>query len=328
MTEDGSSGAETVFGVSIDAATERIVADVPARDPQRVRETLQPYAEDGVVTEAAFDRVQSNVSNLLATAESRAEFAELELEDARETAEDVSDFDVVQSRLDVYADQIEAVTDRAADLGPTFGREVTRADSTCEAMQALQSIADEAKSVQMTADELVMDAESFGRWVGSPHYRRQETGEDVDALEDSIERTETLVEALTADNDAVDHPAVAWFDVTLQRRVIALLLEDVRAEVEVLQTWETEHTEGGLDEDARDAFETIESRLDDLDDRLRAIETALADLRREELTARFDDRLDRFDSLLAGVEPPVDWGAVQQLLARFRPDPSEHPEDI
>lgn len=137
---------------------------------------------------------------------------------------------------------------------------------------------------------------------------------DVEALDESIADLAGQVERLAevADGDEVGEVdlATAWFDALVQHRVRGLLIEDLRWELADLE-------ERGAQTVA------LEGRLDDLSARRDAIGDHLNDLGRVEWLRRHAADLSALDAAFAELEPPIDWGAVEETLEEHRVDGDE-----
>jgi|GEM_PF-356315 len=327
---DERGESETLDGLAVDEAVERVRAREPERDPQVVRAALSFAADDGVVSRAGLRESLKLTSKVLTTAETRAELAAIALDDAREAAASAPDLPTVQARLDGFEAEVAAVEDRAAALGPDLQAVVDdREDPAARFAVAdgLRRVDERARDVQRTADELQFDLEDFERWLDSHPVRVRELGEDIDALADSLDDLATAVEHIeaaagdadgdtAADRDAgADDPARVWFDATLSHRATGLTVADLRAELADLRTWADREDadlvdEGGLDD--------LATRLADLDGRRADLGERLDAVAEPEWTDRFGQRVAAVESDLDDCEPPVDWGAVGSVLDEHR----------
>lgn len=308
-----------VAGTPVDAAVEEVVDAGRSRDPEDVRRTLDPVADDGVVTAAAFDETVSDVSKVVSTAETRAELVEIEFGDAESAAEPHADLPAVAARLDDFSAELDRVTARAAELTDDLRAAIGRpddAESLYEVVSDLRAVASAAQTVQTEADHLQVDLEEFGRWIADPDHWVRELGDDVDAvaqsvetLEDAVDRLESAVDSEPIPDD-VD-PALAWFDATVRHRTAALLAADVRAELDDVEALAARQ---GVD-----SVEPLVARLDELSARREAVGDALDALERPAWREAYGERLAAFEGDLDGFEPPVSWGAVRATLDDHRP---------
>lgn len=321
-------------------APDPVAADAPEsaatnpRDPDEVRATLERVASDGVVTRDAVEEALTETSMVVSTAETRTELASHALTDAREAAASVSDLDAVAARLDAFESRLAAVEDRSSALGSdleTLVEKTGEPDSVYEVAAGMRRLRATAKRVQRDADELQMDLESFERWLDSPETRFEEFGEDVEAVEQSLDGLVATVDEIppieaddAANSDAVgpdaDSTGVDWAVARLRHRVLGLLLADLRAELADLRTWaERADHDGRADDSAGGRADDLEDRLDALDARLTGVDDRLEDLSRPAWTDRFGDRIGSFEDETADVEPPLDWSAVESAFEEHRP---------
>lgn len=304
MSENGLVGrpVEDVVAAVIDRENDR--------EPEAVREALDPITADGVVTAAAIETAVSDTSKVVATAETRVELAGGAYEDAADAAAPVDDLDVVATRLDEYADRRDAVEARAAALADDLRTPVERLgdpDAVCELAVQIREVASTAQGVARTADDLAFDLEAFEVWLDSPERRYDEFAEDVDLVEESLAELTAAADALPAGSAA---PATDWADATMRTRVLELLVDDLRAELIDLRTWadrEDVPFRAGLDERVAD----VERRSEELAD-------ALAERAEPAWRDRFETDLAALERDLDGAEPPVDWERVQGALAERR----------
>ncbi|WP_415379259.1 halo transducer protein [Halosimplex sp. TS25] len=328
-----ATGRQPIDGLALDEAVERVVAREGERDPETVRAALEHVAEDGVVSGAAVADALKETSKLVATAETRTELAGIALDDAREAAEPVADLPTVAARLDRFAAEVSAVEERAAALGEAVQSVVDdREDPTARFAVAdgIRRIESRSRTVQRTADDLQFDLEDFERWLDSHEVRVRELGDDVDALDSSLDALAAAVDDLAdalanADqtaagqaSDGATEPGTdfgnTWFDATLRVRVIGLTVADLRAELADLRTWADREDVDGANVGVDGGLEGVEARLDDIEARRAALADRLDGLAEPDWRDRFGDRIDGFERDLDGLAPPVEWGAVERAL--------------
>lgn len=333
--EDGEPGLDRIEGVPLDDAVDRVVADT-GRDPDAVRRALSYVTDDeGVVTADAVDDALAYLSKVVSTPETRAEFAAIELSDAREAAEPVADVDTVAARLDAFESRLDAVEARVADLGEELQRLLDR-DATADIFEtaaAIQDLTETANAAQRAADELYVDAEEFQRWLATPAVRYDEFASELDALDESLDALAGTVDDLAdavaggtddavadADVDAGDDdPALGWFEATLRHRAVGLLLADLRAELTDLHTLAARDAFGTTaDSDDSASQDDLDDRLDALERRWRTLDDRVDDLERRRWHDRFADQLRALDAALDPFEPPIDWTDVQAALDDVR----------
>ncbi|SEF73407.1 halo transducer protein [Halobellus limi] len=305
MSPNRVEGDRTVVGLPTEEAVEAVVAADPTRDPDEVRSLLDHVTEDGRVTRDGIDATVSDVAKRLATAETRVELARSALDDASRAAAGVRELDVVASRLEGYRATLDAVTTRVERLGAELRETSTpadRPDAVYESVVELRRIAIEIREPQRRADDLQLDLEEFGRWLGSHERRRRAFAEDVDAVADSLE-------AARGDRD----DAESWLDASLQAALVPVLIADLRAELADLR--EMAERDGVAD---GKWAEELEGRLDALESRAESVRDTLDEAGTPAWAEAHGDRIDAFARSLDGVEPPVDWGAVRSDLERAR----------
>ncbi|WP_115863852.1 halo transducer protein [Halorussus litoreus] len=310
-------------------------------DPDEVRATLDRVASDGVVTRDAVEEALTETSMVVSTAETRTELASHALADAREAAASVSDLDAVAARLDAFESRLAAVEDRASALGSDLEALVEKTgdpDSVYEVAVGTRRLRATAKRVQRDADALQMDLESFEEWLDSPETRFEEFGEDIDAVECSLDGLATTLDEMptaprgdAANSDAVDPDAdstgVDWAVARLRHRVLGLLLADLRAELADLRTWAERAARddnraadpAGGRMDGLEEMDDLEARLDALGARRSGLGDRLDDLARPAWSARFGDRVASFEAETADLDPPLDWSAVESAFEEHRP---------
>ncbi|MFB6160430.1 MAG: halo transducer protein [Haloferacaceae archaeon] len=326
---DGDATDEGIAGLPVEDAVDAVLeGDDGGHDRDAVRTALGHVTADGAVSRDEVDEALSEASMYVSTAETRTELASIELDEARAVAEPVADVDAVAARLDEFASRLRAVETRADALGDDLQALLDRSDEAdlFDVATGIGEVRADAAGVQGAADELQVDVGEFKRWLVDPAVRYREFGGDVDALGTWLDELADAVETLAGGGDrpadGVDR-AVVWFDAELHRRLLALLLADLRAELADLRTLVGREldveVEGEFDVDHEERLASLAAALDDHDARLAALGDRLDDLVRPAWRERFDDRLESFAAALEGREPPVDWGELQAAFERHRP---------
>lgn len=316
MSQEEGSGGPQLVGRPVEEAVEAVLAADDSRDREVVRATLETVAEDGVVSEAAIEAELKEVSKVVSTPETRVEFAAMEVSDAKETAEaeGVSDLDTVRAHIETYESRLETVEEAVGALGPDLREVVDRRREGANAYEVatgLREVRAEADELHRAADELWMDVEEFGRWLTDPGTRYDELEEEIEAVERSLAALSGAADDLAADDGegaALPAPSgVVWADAALRTRVTALLVADIKAELDDLRAWPNRE---GPDEPG--------SRLEKLEGECRDLEERLDGLARPAWTDRFGDRLDELEDAIDRFAPPVSWGEVEAELERYR----------
>jgi len=332
--DDEATDTPSIEGMAIDDAVEAVVSSGEDRDPGAVRRALSHVTEDGVVTESAVDDAVGHLSKVVATPETRVELVGIALDEAREDTEPVADLDVVATRLDEYETELARLEDRLETVQASLRETVERADdpdSLYAVGRACSEVTAEANALQADADDLKLELEDdFQRWLVDARYRADRLGEDVDSVERMLDELSGVAEALDDANgdepptlpggEAIEDPAVAWFDASLRVRVGNLLLSDLRAERSDLRTWlerEGEDEDDGADSAAA-ALDDAAGRLASLDERATGLEDWLDALARPPWRDRFGDRVETFEHAVADRPTPVDWADVQAVLDEHR----------
>lgn len=325
--EEGSSGTVELVGLTVEEATEGVLAADDSRDPATVRAALESVAADGVVSRGAIHEALAETAKAVSTPETRAELAAIELDRARETAETegVSGLDAVRAHLDDYRARLDAVGERIEALGPRLREVIDRRGDPGAAYEValeLRELGAEANECQLVADELQQDVEAFGRWLTTPEIRYDEFEEEVETVEGSLDDLAGTIDALeTAGEDATDDaatssdPAAVWAESAIQTRVLELLVTDLRAELDDLRAWPTGR---GTDTDAPERTEALGERLDGIEKRRGALAERLGDLARPAWSERLGAHVEGIEDTLSEFEPPVAWGEVEAALERHR----------
>jgi chromosome segregation ATPase len=315
MSDDGHDG-DGLLGLTVERAAEQVAPTVDD-DQETVRTTIQMISDDGVVTQAAVQDALGRVSKVVATPETRIELADDALTAARDAATPVADTDLVATKLATFEADLSALEERVDALGSQLSDLVDRAGESGDLYTVARSIRElraEATDAQNAADALSDEIKTFRRKVANPTEWVSELREDVDTLEASLEDLQTAVDRLHAiDTDAPEDgdPALAWADTTLQYRVRELFVEDVRAELDVLETL---GAETGVDL----PLDTIRSRLRELEDLQTDISAGLDDAFDPAWDQQYSDTVASFDETIASFEPPVPWATLQDKLQRHR----------
>ena len=297
-----------------------------ADERERVREALDPVSDGDHITTEAVDTAVSDTAKLVATAETRTELASIAYDDATETAADVSDVPIVDARLESYEERLADVEARAAALGAKVPKPDGLAPETIhQAALALREAATSAQGVATTADDLSWDLEQFESFVEDADRRHEEFAEDLELVEESAAALRSQVEDIddiaenrrfsagsrkastSCDND---EPAVAWAAATMQARVLDLLVVDLRAELEDLETMADAQAEAVPDD--------LGQRVDALDHEVGVVSTRLTDRAEAAWRERFADELNALGAGLSGLEPPVEWGRVDEVASEQR----------
>lgn len=308
--------ASEFMGRSVTAIAEQVVAGED-RDHEAVRKALAEISEEGTVTRRGIDESLADLSKVVATPETRVEVAQTALADAREAAEPVRGTDVVRSRLNEFESEISALEERVDALGSRLSSLVERTQSPDDLYaigRAIREIRSGATDAQRDADAIAVEIESFERKLRNPDRWADELREDIDAIEDVIEETlevTTTVSDVEDDGDEKTDLALAWADTALQNRMQKLLIEDVQAELDVLQQIASHRK---ID----DHCDGIEQRLEELETLRTDISHRVDEVAEPSWGRKHSGVIDSFIQTLEEFEPPVNWAELQNELERHR----------
>ncbi|WP_434521115.1 halo transducer protein [Halorubrum sp. AS12] len=289
--------------------------DQTGEDPESIRTWLEPFTDDGAVTPAAVEATVTDVSQVLATAETRVDLATRAHESASDAAADVPDLDIVAVRRRAFEERLADLRADVEALGGELGSAADDLDSAADVYEAavdLHEITTGAREIVRVAHDLETELEAFEAWLSSANRRHDALVDEVESAEESAAAVAETVEALRA-ADAPEQER--WFDATVQTRVLEVAVADLRAEAADLRTW----AEG----EGVSFPDDIETRIDEVEHEAAANAEALAD--RPSLDARFADRLEALETELAAVSPPVAWGRVDEAVATAREGVSGDP---
>ena len=173
-----------------------VVAAVDDVDVGTARDALEPVTDDGAVTRAAAETAVSDISKLLATAETRIELAGDAYDDVAGAADPVADVPTVRARLNGFTERLSAVESRIPELRPDL------------------SIPEGVETRPVAAYEFAVGIRAV-----------------VVTAQEAIEAADDLADAVDALADGPADPAAGWADATMRARVLSLLLADLRAEL-------------------------------------------------------------------------------------------------
>ncbi|TKX59388.1 halo transducer protein [Halorubrum sp. SS7] len=293
--------------VSVDRLVE-VVTERTGEDRDSVRRSLDPVTDDGTVTAAAFESTVTDVSQILATAETRVDLATRAHEDATAAATDAPDLDVVEVRRRAFGARLDDLRAEVEALGDDLAAARADPESPMDVYRAavdLHEVTTGAQDVVRVAHDLETELEAFEAWLSSANRRHDGLVDEVEAAEESAESLAETVDRLRA-AEAPDPER--RFDASVQARVLDLVVADLRAEAEDLRAW--------AERDGVDFPDGVDARLDELDAEVAAHGAALSD--GTDWDDRFGERLDALDTELAAVEPPVAWARVDETVAEAR----------
>ncbi|TKX74697.1 halo transducer protein [Halorubrum sp. GN11_10-6_MGM] len=293
--------------VSVDVLVDEVSDRVDA-DPASIRRRLDPVTDDGTVTAAAFESTVTDVSQILATAETRVDLVTRAREDATAAAADAPDLDVVEVRSRAFEARLGDLRAEVEALGDDLGAARADRESPTDVYHAavdLHEVTTGAQDVVRVAHDLETELEAFEAWIASANRRHDGLVDEIEAAEESARSLAETVDALRA---AEEPDAERRFDAGVQARVLDLVVADLRAEAADLRAW--------ADRDGVAFPDGVDERLDELAAAVTASSEALAD--GPEPADRYAERLDALDEELSAVEPPVAWSRVDGAVAEAR----------
>ncbi|ELZ02132.1 hypothetical protein [Natrialba aegyptia] len=298
-------------GLSLEAAV--TVVDEPA-ESDTIRETLAIVAEDGIIRRTAVDDALATASKVVTTAETRTELAATSLEHVRDTAEPVSDLDLVTNRLNPFETRLEIIEDRTTDLGDRIQIIINHKNDgdLYDLAREIRRVTATANEIQRAADNLQLELETFEEWLEDPDHRVAELVDDIDAFEQSLDELDSVATDLAADDTELeDDAAVVWVQGTIQHRVTALMVDDIQYELATLREW--------ADREGADRPAGVDQRLDDLETHHDALGERFANCAESPWYERFGDRVEDIDDALGEMEPPVAWNEVEAVIKEHQP---------
>jgi chromosome segregation ATPase len=284
------------------------VADRTGEDPESVRTWLDPFTDDGTVTPEAIEATVTDVSQILATAETRVDLATRTVEEANEAVADVPDLKIVRVRQSAFEERLADLRSDVEGLGEELSAAASDLDSPVDIYEAavdLHEVTTDAQRVVRVAHDLETEVEAFEAWLSSANRRRDALVDDVEAAEESAESLGETVESL---ENADDPDPGRWFDAAVQARVLDVVVADLRTEAAGLREWAEREDESFPDD--------VETRIESVREAAAANAEGLAD--RLDWDDRFDERLKDLDAALSALEPPVAWGRVDEVIQEAR----------
>lgn len=283
-------------------------ADQTGEDPESIRTWLEPFTDDGGVTAAAIEATVTDVSQILATAETRVDLATRTHESVRDAAADAPDLDIVDVRRRAFEERLSDLRADVEALGGDLGSATDDLESPVDVYRAavdLHEITTGAQEVVRVAHDLETELEAFEAWLSSANRRHDALVDDVDGAEESAAAVAEAVEALRTE-DAPEQER--WFDATVQTRVLEVVVTDLRAEAADLRAW--------ADGEGVSFPTDIGTRIDEVEVAVEATAEALVD--RPSLDDRFAERLEALETELSAIDPPVAWARVEEVIAEAR----------
>ena len=284
------------------------VAEETGEDPSSIRTFLDPFVDDGAITDDAIEATVTDVAQVLATAETRVDLATRTRADVREAVTAAPDLAIVEARDRAFTDRLADLRDDVDELGTTLTSVRTGMDSPVAVYRAgvdLHELTTEAQQIVRVAHDLETELDAFEAWLSSAPRRHDALVDEVDAAESSAASVAEAVETLQT---AADPDPEGWFDAAVQTLVLGVVVDDLRTETADLREW-AEREEKPFPAD-------VDDRIESLRDETTACASALED--RPDWEATYDTRLETLETELASVDPPVAWAQVDAHVAAAR----------
>jgi DNA repair exonuclease SbcCD ATPase subunit len=304
--------------VDVSTVRERVAerADIDAAED--VLDAIEERAEDGRLDPDAFaewrracrrrrrstaedaERIEARYRELLesvAPADRDSAQARTRIEEYEE------EFDSVRSGLSTVADWLAAVPEAPGSAVALY-----------EGAEQLRRCERAIHEVEHTLHHVEEGVEEFETWLHDPAARIDALGDEIGGFERYLDNTEGLVDRLEASGGDGFDPFDAWLAAYHLQRVMAVVVDELRTDVEELEAWLARREGDYGDEVAR-----LRDRLDSLSERHAACSQRL-DAASEhvdgfaEKWAAVAASIDEFEAALDGLEQPVDWAEVEGLV--------------
>ena len=174
------------------------VADRTGEDPESVRTWLDPFTDDGSVRPEAIEATVTDVSQILATAETRVDLATRTVEGASDIVADVPDLEIVRVRQNAFEERLADLRSDVKGLGEELSGAANDLDSPVDIYEAavdLHVVTTDAQRIVRVAHDLETEVEAFEAWLGSANRRRDALVDDLEAAEESAESLGEAVES-------------------------------------------------------------------------------------------------------------------------------------
>jgi len=288
---------------------------------ENVLSAIEEWAESGSVTPEAMaewhqERREERESRAGAIDAVEADIHELVADlDPEEQANNQ-----VQSRVEEYEgefDRLRDELDAAADLLAETPREPASPTAIYDAAVDLRRCAGTTHEVGHALHHLSDEVDIFETWLHDPERRLEEFDDEISGSEQYLENTEALLERVESGQSP--EPFDAWLAAYHLQQVMDVVFTELRADVSELESW-LDGQDGDYGDDVadlRDRLDALATRHEACSRRLDEAADAIDDF--ESKRAGVAGSLDQFEGALSGLEPPVDWATVEQLVqAQFQ----------
>ncbi|WP_257628173.1 hypothetical protein [Haloplanus salinarum] len=223
----------------------------------------------------------------------------------------------VRARIDEYESQFEAFRaelSTAADRLDATSREpgsavdlYTGAERLVACERAVHEVAHGLHHVEGGLDE-------FESWLHDPEARFDAFREELGGFERYLDNTAGLLDRIEAGDGDDDRAFDRWLAAYHLQRVMGVILDELRADVDELEAW-LGRREGAYDDELsslRDRVTGLSERHATCSRRLDATAEAIDGF--EESWNEVTASVESFESTLESLDPPVDWAAVESLV--------------
>lgn len=219
-------------------------------------------------------------------------------------------FDEYETHLDAMRSDLSAVADR---LAATTERPKSPA-AVYETAERLRQCEGTTHEVAHGLHHLDAEFDEFETWLTDPETRIDDLSGEIEGFERYLDNTEGLLGRLETGNTGATDPFDAWLAAYHLQRMMTLVFDELRSDIADLETWLDRREESYEAEltDLRDQFDALEERHAGCSKRLDAATVEVEGFERKR--AAVADSLDEFERTLDGVEPPVDWAAVEERV--------------
>jgi chromosome segregation ATPase len=283
---------------------------------ENVMTAIEDRADDGRLTRDAFAAWHRECRDAHRSTAADVDDVDAQFEDVLASL-DPSDRErnQVRARIEEYADQFDAMRSALSTTADRLDATPERPTSPAAAYEAAAQLRRSERVVHEVAHSLHHVEEGideFETWLHDPATRIDDFGEEIDGFERYLDNTEFLLDRLEADDTDDIRPFGSWLSAYHLQRMMALVFEELRADLADLEAWLERRDADDELADLRGRLESLEARHATCSDRLDAAAADIEDF--EAKRAEVAESIDRFEAALDEHEPPVDWGEVEELV--------------
>ena len=282
------------------------------------RTAIEDRADDGRITADAFADWHRACRDHYRSTAADVEDAEARFEELRDSIPPAErETNQVRARVEEYESQIDAMRSALSTTADRLDATPERPDSPAAAYEAAAQLRRAGRVVHEVAHShhhVEEGLDAFETWLDDPATRIDDFGDEIGGFERYLDNTEGLLDRLESDDSDGFEPFDAWLSAYHLQRMMALVFDELRADMTDLETW-LERQDGYDDDELaalRERLDALEARHGTCSERLDAAAADIAEF--ESKRAAVADSLDRFEAALDEHEPPVDWEAVEELV--------------